>query len=382
MKYPKHLVVIQDKCLNVGNGFSLSVDLDEGIVTMSFELPYINQGGFDTTTIKKYDRCDFYFGMFDDKEVMENASINDLKQELYGYIDSFTVSEDKEGGLNYNITAKGTLNLLKERSAVISSYNGYLEEIFDWGVTYTDLTAYIPFADTTGLVNNFIINVQTSKLFYEVLQGIKEKYAVQVFQLGDGGIFIQSPTYLQKQFSTLIYEMDSSIFNIDYGELSNNVDSVVVYGTNVVGIAFDPITYQLKYSLAKTPGSADVDLSKLNPLKLYRREFFSEEDCQRLAQEKIVEIAKNYSITINCAYHPSAEIGKAVIIKGSRLISDEQVWIIKKKELSIGKDEGVDMTLVLYSNSVSDFPEDRLIGATGLLDTDMINITDKVESNF
>ena len=382
MKYNKHFIKIRDKVIDFGNGFSISGDLDEGIIECTFELPDYKGESFTTASIKKYDACDIYFGTFDSQDDANNAELGDLKQEVWGYVHSLVVNEDKEGGINYSMTVKGTYGLTKERTAHVSSYSGYLSEIIIWGMKYTDMAGYLGGIDDSGVVNNFAIKVKTSNVFFEVMQGIKEDYALYIYQNGDGVLIIESPSYLAKKSLTVYeYDLEESVFTIDYGELNNNIDSVVVHGLNCVGIAFDPITYQLKNSLSGIPASTEIDLTKLNPLKIYNLNLQSEEDCQKLAQEKIVEIAKNYSITINCAYDSRINLGSMIRIKNSKVIPDTQLWIVKKRDLSFSK-EDLSFTLTLYSNSVSDFPEDRLLGSSGLLDTDMLNITSKVESTF
>lgn len=377
MKYPKHLLVIGNKQFDIGNGFALEEDFDTGYQTLSFEFPYIEVGNFSTTNIRKYDACKLYFNWFSSAEERDVATIDNMYQCIYGYIDSFTRSESKDTGLNYNIIVKSTFGLAFERSAELSSYSGNIETITAWMLESSGVANYLPAIDYRGLSEGFVIKVDSSKFPGVVLKSFKEKYAINVFQTGDGSLRVWTPSYmLQQDVGVYEYDLETNIFNVDYGDGQNDIDCVIVHGTNASGVAFDPIAIQLKYNLPILPTPETLDQGLLNPLHIERRDLYSETDCQKVAQEKMVEIGRNYTITATTEYNPSQFLGDMFIIKNSLIIPETQKWIIKKRSAVISKDN-VECTIVGYSNSVTDFPDNILISQTGLLDTDMLDVTEK-----
>jgi len=174
-----------------------------------------------------------------------------------------------------------------------------------------------------------------------------------------------------------VYEYDllNNVFDIDYGDITQRVDSVVVLGLNCVGVAFDPIAYRLKNGIENEDFTPDKN--KLAPLYIIRRDVQNIETAQRIAREKLVELAKNYAITLSVVYSPEQFVGDAFNILNSQIIPPTQIWFIKSREVSISKDGGVTCSIVGYSNSVSDFPKDILLSSTGILDTDILELTDR-----
>ena len=378
MKYPKHLLVIGDKKFDIGNNFSLEEDFDTNFQTLTFEFPYIDTPHFKTTDIKKYDSCQLYFNWFNSAEERDAALIDDMVQCIYGYIDSYTRSESKESGLNYNITVKSTFGLAFERSAERSSFKGNIETITTWMLQSSSVINYLNGINYKGLSKGFEIKADTSKFPGVVLKSFSEKYAINVFQTGDGILRVWTPLYmLQQDVNVYEYDLETNIFNIDYGDGQNNVDCVIVHGIGNSGVAFDPIAIQLKYNLDLLPTPETIDQGLLNPLHIERRDLHSETDCQKVAQEKMVELGRNYTITISTEYNPSQFLGDMFVIKNSLIIPETQKWIIKKRSVTITKDN-IECSIVAYSNSVTDFPDNILISQTGILDTDMLDVTDKV----
>ena len=64
------------------------------------------------------------------------------------------------------------------------------------------------------------------------------------------------------------------------------------------------------------------------------------------------------------------------VVKNSKKINEFQKWIIKKRTVSISK-SGLICNIIAYSNSIQDLPEDILLSSTGVLDTDVLALTDR-----
>jgi hypothetical protein len=382
MKYPKHLLVIKDKVMNIGNNITIEEDIDASYITMTFELPYIKTDNFDTTDIKKYDNCELYFAWFNSTDERDAANTEDMHKVITGYIDSFTRSESKDTGIVYNITVKSTWGLAYERSSEIKYFTGTIPTIIDHAIQNSSLAQYIHDIDIRGISENLVINVDSSIYLGEVFKKMSEDYIFKVYQINDGTLRVWTPTYfISNNNNVHQYDLTQNVFNIDYGDGQNNIDCVIVYGTNVSGVAFDPIAYMLKNQSEVIPTPQTIDQGKLNPLKIERRDLYSEEDCQKVAREKLVELARNYTITLTVDYDPTHQLGDMFVIKNSKIVPEEQKWIIKKRTVTISK-EDISCSIVAYSNSVTDFPDDILISSTGILDTDMLEITDKVTPEY
>ena len=184
---------------------------------------------------------------------------------------------------------------------------------------------------------------------------------------------------VQQPMMAYVFDLKQNVTNIDHGEITNNVDCVIVYGLNCLGVAFDPIAYQLKMGVGEEDITPNIVPTKdnINPLRIYRRDLMGEEDCQSVAKSKLVELARNYSISFGCEYDPRYKVGNMFVIKNSKKIKDTQKWIIKKIDVNINKGD-IGMTVTAYSNSVSDFPDNILLPSSGLLDTDVLEITEQI----
>ena len=378
-RFPAHRIIIQDRELDIGNNINITEDLDEIFITCSVDLPNFDTSGWSTKNLKKYDNFEVYFNYFNNEVDRTNATITTLKLIFKGYIDSLPTSEDKTQGLTYSgLSCKSLLGLSLERTASLTFSSRPVVDLIQQGLNQTDLSALITDIQyDTNIPTFFTPSIDPTKYFGNVLEQLRDKYAIQIFQSGNGTMFVQRPrTFFSGEKTVYEYDLEENVFNIDYGDITQRVDTVVVLGTNAVGVAFDPVAYQLKQG--GDPTSADItpDSQKLNPLIIIRRDFFDQESCQELAREKLVDLAKNYAISFDTIYEPDQTIGDLFIIQNSQKIPNTQKWVIKKRDVTISKDN-IQCTITAYSNSIVDLPDDILLSSTGVLDTDILNLTQR-----
>lgn len=379
VKYPLHKILIRDKVFDLGNDIIIDENLDDIFMSGSVSLPKIESETWSTLDLKKYDVLKIYFKFFDSEEERQTATIDDMKLIFDGYIDTLPVSEDKSSGINYNgLSFKSTIALLWERTAPLPFTSLPVLNIINLGLEYTELQFLIPSIEyDANIPDYFVPKIDSTKYFGNVLEQLRQKYAIHTYQKGDGSLVIKFPSSFYGTDRPLYeYDLQTNIFNIDYGDIAQKVDCVCVLGMNCVGVAFDPIAYNLKQGLSPDGEVVEIDKTKLNPLYIVRRDVFNREEAQLLAREKLVELAKNYAITFSCVYEPDQQIGDMFVIKNSSVIDENQKWIIKSRAVELNK-TNISCSISAYSNSIQDLPEDLLLSATGILDTDILEITDR-----
>jgi len=402
-KYPKHFLIIRDQVFDIGNDINIDEDMDNVFSVGSFTLPHFSTNTWTTKNLRKYDRVQIYYGEFLTANERNLATVDRCKKIFDGYIDSTPLSESKTEGIQWNgIGIKSSLALIYERTMTTPIYSGNLKTILIRALTETSLLDYIDYFEIdTNITDNLVLNIQGDKYVGKVLDQIKEKYAIQIFQKPDSGLRFQFPSSfnllgqtLNKYFSNgnvtqvtdqenaWVYDLNSNVFNIDYGDLTQRVDTVIVYGLNTTGVAFDPIAYQLKQGVSVDDLQENITPVKenLNAFQIFRRDIQDEESCQRIASEKLIEFAKNYGITLNVMFNVDEKVGDRFIVTNSEKISPTQLWTIKSRKVSISKEGAVKCSIVGYSNSVKDIPSGVLLGSSGILDTDILNITDRIPS--
>jgi len=386
MKYPKHLIVIKNKSYNLGNDIVIEEDLDILYQTANFSFPYYDNNKQGLKIFNRYDNVQIYFKFFDTAAERENATVDDLQRIFTGYINRMEVSQNKSGGYNYNLYCRSTAAFAYEISDITKIQSNYMKKIIEDSITDSELSKYITNVDSTGWSDDFVIQVTPELYIGKVFDQIKSDYAIHIFQSGDGTLNIRSPFYLIKQdegTNTKVYDLTKNVFSISYGEITNDVETVVVVGAvaGAVGVAFDPISYQLKTGVPKEElKSTVVPIPTLqNPLWIMRRDLLNSVDCQLAAQNKIVELAKNYQISFDCEYDPSVMISTPFLINNSAIISNRQQWITKKRTINISK-SNIKCTITGYSNSVTDIPDKYTIGTLGILSTNYLKIEQKTRS--
>jgi len=371
--------------LDLGDNFNWQEDLDNIVPTMSFDLPLIESNGFNTDGIQKYDLCRLFFKKFDNTRDALNATINDLDLVFDGYVDRIEINESKGNGVSYKIYAKTTMGLASERAMTTKSFEGNITTLFQHadgyeedGVQYgIDLSSFLPEGKRVfdNFDENFILRITPDIFFTKVLESVKEKYAIQIYQTGNGVLYVKKPLYFNISVTIYEYDLNENVFNIDYGDITQKYDSVLVVGFGCYGFAFDPIAYQLKLGTknSELSSSVDIDPRKLNLFKIYRRDVTNPEQAQEISKGKLVEFAKNNTITLTVDYLPEQIIGQGFKVLNSRKINPEQVWIIKNRDITISKNGGLQCVITGYSNAIIDFPEELLTPSTGLLDIDVLN---------
>lgn len=382
MKFPKHLLQIRDTVFNIGDGFSIQQDLDNIPLSMSFTIPYVDRATWSTANIRKYDLIKLYYNEFDSIAEQNAATVDTMNVEFYGYIDTLPLSEDKTSGIKFTVNCKSIAGLLFEKTTEVPIHQQDLPTLLQ---NAQDLLGVdlLPSIEVNGITYNFTPKLSKNKYFGETLNELKTKYAFQCYQQGAGKLILTVPSYFNKQSEVTIYDITKNVFMVDYGSIEQGVDSVLILGNNCVGFAIDPISMQLKQGVL--PENIDLNINptreQVNPLIIQRRDIFNAEDAQEIARNKLIEAARNYSITIEVPYQANQNVGDMIQIINSQVISPTQKWIIKKRNVTIEK-SNIKVQLVLYSNSIVDFPDDILKDSTGILDTDILNITEKVESTF
>jgi hypothetical protein len=404
MKYPKHLIVFGNASnafqgnrtlstgevvrnyvatvADIGNNITIEEDLDKTYNEASLDLPAIRNEFFNTIDFKRFDVFKIYFKYFNTKEEADAATVDNLDLIFDGYIESTPMSESKMDGLNYNsLGLRSTAGLFYETNSPVRFFDGTLQTIIDTIIQYSVSTYFLTGLEVdSNISQNWVFKVGTTHFIGEVFDNIRKNYALKIFQKSNGVLKIQLPSSFGSHFNPWIMDVLNNVFEIDYGDVSQNLDSVVVIGTNCIGVAFDPITYQLKNGVLRENLVSSIipDNRLLNPKVVVRRDLFNSEDCQRVARELLLEIAKNYVITIKALYEPGVQLNDVFIVNNSKKILNNQLWIVKHKTVEINKDGAATMTIKGYSNSLVEFPEDILISATGILDTDILELTDRV----
>jgi len=374
-KFPKHLVVIRDKVIDVTGEISMSFDMTNIYPTCSFELPLFQSGGFDTTTVKNYDNLEIYFNYFDTQFLADTATIDKMYKVFKGYVSDVKSSEGG-GEFKTNVEGAGTAKLFFENTTLTKIFNSNLRTIVNKAIDEVPLFSSMTnsIVIDSNISDNLILKVDSSSNFGKVLQSIQEKYAINIFQQGNGNVIFKWPIYMfQNTATSFDFDLETTVANIDYGSQSNLYDTVVVVGNNCNGIAFDPISYQLKNSLAVP--ELNPDPAKLSILFLYRRDVISQESAQEIARNKLLDILKNYTLSFDSIFIPYLYLGDLIRIKNAKKVSKNTLFIVKSMNITIG--ETVKCSYTCYNNAAQDFPSDILLSNTGIWDTDILSVKTK-----
>ena len=388
-------------------------DLDELCGRMTFKLPYLLPGqknvtedSIDLTRLKKYDTVQLYYDEFpkqlDDGTVIQAPSVPrpaDLQRIFYGYIRSIRLSKAKDN-ITYEIEALGTLGLGEERPLTFERKEGELLNVIagtpsgtslnnaDIGVLQlafgdqtSDLIPAVQFRDVDA--NALFIKVESAKSLKEVLSAIRERYAVIIHQVGEGTMYVMTPFYLLNagsdeslNFNAWDFRLGLNVFDCDYGDITNNVNSVVVLGFYPhFGMAIDPIMVQLN------AGSGNpVTQKNYNYMIFENRDLTSDEDCQKVARQKLLEISRNFTISFRTKFLPTMFVGQPFTFTDFDRFTESSVWVIKKIAWNITKDD-VSATITGYASSLDVCPEDIVIENTGIADVDQLEIRQKLEAD-
>jgi len=384
MRYTKHLIQIGDQVFNFGDDFTASFDLNNVINTLSFSLPFFKQGKVDTTNIQKYDLVKLYFDTTIDETNLALYNERNMPVVFYGYVEYPELRQDNSG-YHYSINCKSTSGICFERPAPVEYVTGSIDTIMSKAEKDIDLKGFIPkYTIDDNISPNVELKIDDNDNFGEVLNNIKEKYAIQIFQTGEGVLKIQFPKYLNAEsVDAWVFSPYTNIEKINTGNLSNSYDAVQVIGNNCTGLAFDPIAYQLKNGARESEliGGFKPIIERLHILPIFRRDVFSEEECREIARAKLLEMAKNYTVSFDVNnFDKNFQVGDTFVVHDHPKISASQVWIIKTLDIKISGSDAVTCSITGYSNSANDFPEDVLLDdENGVWNTELLAGEEKTQ---
>ncbi len=410
-------------------GISGEFDIDNLCGTLNFNLPYfiplpdsttpqytasgMLKEGVDITRLKKFDTVRLFYGEFEtdpgvieqtkkrfevikpdgNKEIVEEnvykAGGVELKLIFDGFIDTIKLNKSKSS-INYEIGALGTLGLANYRNLSYERKEGTAYELiltllqisglqqgqFNIYPVERDLIpAYkIRFIDVDA--KNRVLITDGGKELKTVLDGLRKKYALIIHQSGDGYINVMTPYFLLSAGSNEFLNVNAwqfdinngTIYDIDYGDLTQNYNAVVVLGGfSDAGVA---------YGIAVDPIAVQNNGGHINYLTFENRNLTSDEECQQVARDKLLDMEKNYVITFKTKFHPEFMVGQPFRIIDNDRFTGEETLILKKYSFTIDKND-VSCTVQGFAHGATMIPEDIALQPTGVLDVDILQIREK-----
>ena len=379
MTYVKQLMLIGSGSNSIetseAHTINLEFDLDAIAPVCSFNLPYMLKDQQSTSgsevqiaELKKYDTVKLYYGEFDNDP--GEVSIADLSLIFDGFITSINLSKSKDR-FDYKINALGTAGLTYNRNTFYEvTGDSTIKSFIDRTLEAANLTKYITvnYVDVSaGLLPIF---VEGGKNVKEVFDDLKSKYAIIITQTGDGTLLVMKPSFLNKDQGTtgfLAWDFDinkGNVFEIDYGDITSNVNAVVVVGMgDVVGVAVDVIGVQ-------------NNSGQVNYQSFERYDLFDTESCEGVAQEKLLELQRNYTLTFKTLFNTSFQVGQRFTMIDNDKYDGSQVFMIKKYSVTIDKQD-VSCVISGFTYSLTVLPENLVISNTGVADVDVIQLPNK-----
>ena len=382
-------------------------DIDNLWGTLSFSLPYLlpgqknvtDTGVLDITRLKKFDTVKLYYDEIEN--TISPVRPSNLFNVFYGFIDSIKLVKNKDS-IDYSFSALGTMALADDRNLIFERKTGELQNLIigsptrvgtldpndigilqlAFGAQTSVIVPEVAFIDIEA--NTLFVNLQGGKKLSEVLKEIRDKYAVIIHQTGNGTLQVFTPFFLlSSQDSEYLnaygwdFKLGVNMYNLDYGDLTNAINSVVVLGLGgVVGVAVDPVMVQLNAGSGNAVTQADY-----NYLVFEQRDLQGVEACQKVARQKLLEITRNFSITFKTKFLPQFAVGQPFIVNDNDRFTSDQIWIIKKFSFTINKDD-ISCDITGFANSLDQFPEDIIIDATGIADVDQLEIRTKLPAEL
>jgi len=241
----------------------------------------------------------------------------------------------------------------------------------------------------TGKIRTFLqlpqynVRVKGGTSLAEQIKDINKNYSLNIYQSGDGIINIVTPSQLLQQpeglsFYSWIFriggdDQDNNVFAIDYGDTTNSINTVVCLGAySNVGYAYDPGAVQLNAG-DRTVGPQDYVTEVIE-----RRDVISDEQCEEVAKDYLLKVARNYTIQITTEFNPQYMIGQPFKLYDNDKYPNGQIFFIKRYEVSISKDN-VSCVITGYANSITVLPENLVLSKTGITDVDYLDTEYEVE---
>lgn len=359
-----------------GFGFKGKFDLDQLAPTLSFNLPYLLPGQFslggttvDLTRLKKYDTVQLYFGEFaQDPGVV---TTDQLIKVFDGYIENINLSKTKQS-IDYSITAYGTAGLFNSRGAFYEITSAPLGVLMRRLIEGGNLQDIVPLRFLNIQNENLGVIIDGGKNLKDVVDQIKEKYAVIITQSGDGFLNVYTPSFLQENNGSTGREawqfnlQEGNVFEIDYGDLTSNLNAVVVMGyPPSVGIAIDVL-------------GVENNAGEINYQTYERPDLFGIEDCEAFAREKLLEQQRNFVLSFKTKFNPLFQVGQSFQLADQDRFTGQEIFTLKSYEFTIDKND-VSCKIEGFTFSLTVLPENFVLSNTGIADVDIIGLRPKQE---
>ena len=377
--------VITDRAENISGEFD--IDLISGI--LSFTLPYIDSNSEQyykdsmeaefKTLLKKRIPVRLYFEMFDtNQDSARDLYINgELKQIFEGVIDKIKTSRSKTDA-PFIIECVGTLTYVSNEYKLpffknIQGFPGI--EFFDFAIEQSGTSNLIRIPDVINNVSeegqNVFVPWSSSNDLKEVFEQAKDTFGIRVHQRGDGNVNIYDPLYYfaQTQVPAYEYTLGYNMFNIDYGDLTNNVQVVEIFYSGGVGFAIDPTGMSLK---ASETGKNENDPVLYNRITLYRYDITSKDEAELAAKNYLLELIRNNVITFQCLVNPLLNCGDFVSVSDGEKYSGFPMWV-KSYSFNISKSD-CSMSITATRSVLQTQPEELIVNKLGITDLDILAI--------
>ena len=383
---------------NINGGF----DMDSLAGQIELELPYqftVSQKEIDESTtsgivsfrLKKFDFLKLYYADLDsDREPTDDEWIVIFD----GYVDNVKLVKTKTS-IKYNVLGFGTLalsnsrtisrnveaqpinnmpNTLLQRCNLQSGAENEVSPDQQNNIITSD-NVFVELSNSgMGQITAKSVGAKNAK---EAILEFKTRYGLIFHQLMDGRVLVTSPFEIINRNSVAAWEFDTedNVFELDYGDLTSNIDGVIVFGREgAIGKAIDLTAVRNKNVPTDSSGRY-----KGNFLRIERRDLYGEHDLDKVAREILLEQTRNYSITFKTTFDPNFIIGQAFTINDHDIYSGEELFFIKSFNYIISKGD-VSCNITGYTHQLTTLPENIVIGATGLADVDAFGIRDKIEA--
>jgi len=221
-RFPRHKIVINDLEIDESYDINYSEDLGELTTKGSLKLPFLNftseydeqywhesyidiqtrkiKIDWSTNQIKKFDKIQIYYKEYDSTDGAKNAILPKMNLIFDGYVNSINASENKSNGIVYDIGFESTLGLSFHKRTWINIPDTFpLKDIISYGLNLTRMGNDIPFYIIADDIKDVVYKVKSSNNFKEVLEELKTKYSIQIYQTANGLFYITSPAYFYSE---------------------------------------------------------------------------------------------------------------------------------------------------------------------------------------
>jgi len=374
---------------NLGDGFSGEFDSDAIAGTLSFNLPYIdslNASRFQNSDalyfkdLKRFAPILLYAGKFESDP--GTVTVDDLTCVFTGYIDKIKPAKSK-GSYTLNFNCLGTLALSNEANILISAGEKntqgveYLSTVFELSglnniIPTTDIIDYL-----SSSSNDLVVKWGGEQNVKKILDGVRDTYGVRVHQRGDGKVMVfDGFSVYDNDMLEWELTMGDTLTSIDYGDVTNNVNRIVVYGSGGnVGVAADPTSVVD----AKTyyPDFNDENLYATE--EHFRRDIIDILELETIARSILYEKLKNQVITVTTIFDPLMGVNQFVKVNDGELY-DGQRFVVQKMSFNISK-TAFDVSLTCYRSILAFSPESMVTSRDGFTDLRMLEIDKPVDSD-